>query len=219
MAVLALTVVLRAKFKAASLANCKVPPLSVKLPAPNAPTTLLALKVPADKTTAPVTVLVLDRAKVPNPLLVNPWLPATTLLIVRVRFACVTLMAGEPEATCRVNANGDVCGTILTSCDGVVSVKVMLPMIRTCAFTATLCVAVYSPTNEAVLPLPLATVLLNQLPVPPQIPVPAAPVHVPLCACEGLMHNAMAKAAARIPGIRRRREARTRTRLYLDFIV
>jgi hypothetical protein len=70
--VLPLTVVLRAKFNPVSFDNCSVPPLRVKLPAPRAPATLWALKVPADTTTAPVKVFVADNARVPVPLFVKP---------------------------------------------------------------------------------------------------------------------------------------------------
>jgi hypothetical protein len=60
--------------------------------------------------------------------------------------------------------------------------------------------------------------LLDQLPVPPQIPVPAVPVHVPLAARAGFTDKANATAAARMLGIKLRRDARTRTKEYLVFI-
>jgi hypothetical protein len=99
--------------------------------------------------------------------------------MVKIRSACVTLIVGEPDATWRVRVLAGELGMIFTSCEDVVSVKVILPIVRA-VFTATFCVAVYSPTKEAVLPLPDATTLDTQFPVPPQIPVPAAPVQVPL---------------------------------------
>ena len=97
---------------------------------------------------------------------------------------------------------------IFTSCDEVVSVKVMLPIVLA-VLTATFWVAVYSLVKNAVKPLASATMLLVQFPVPPQIPEPAAPVHVPLAAFDVFTDNASANAVARMLGIKRRRDART----------
>ena len=58
---LALTVVLRPKFTALSLASCRLPPASVSVPPPRAPAETLARTVPALIARAPVKPLLLER--------------------------------------------------------------------------------------------------------------------------------------------------------------
>lgn len=82
-----------------------------------------------------------------------------------------------------------------------------------------------SPETQAAVTTSPSTLVLQKLSVP-QIPVGVAPApavsafasQYASAAFAGLIAKAMANAVARMVGMKRRRAARTRTRLYFDFI-
>ena len=65
------TEVARPKFRAVSLASCRTPPVSARLPAPSAPAEVVARRMPVLSVRAPLKVLLPERTSVPGPDLVS----------------------------------------------------------------------------------------------------------------------------------------------------